>query len=98
MELKASAGCMRGVRPFFFSFLQRRVLHICTDSQMGLREREQEEAAKKEEARQARLFEAEAEAERSKAMKEASSFGGCYSALASTVLNLLPQKVPPSHP
>jgi len=57
------------------------------------REREAEEAAKKEEARQARLFEEEAEAERTKAMKEASSFGGCYSALASIVLNLLPQKV-----
>jgi hypothetical protein len=57
------------------------------------REKEEEVASKKAEARQSRVFEEEAEAERRKAMKEASSFGGCYSALASTVLNLLPQKV-----
>ena len=40
-----------------------------------------------------RLFEEEAEAERQRAMKEAASFGGCYPALVTTLLHLLPQKV-----
>lgn len=44
-------------------------------------------------ARAARIFEEEAEAERQRAMREAAEFGGCYPALVTTLLHLLPQTV-----
>lgn len=44
-------------------------------------------------ARDARIFEEEADAERRKAMRDSASFGGCYPALVTTLLHLLPQKV-----
>lgn len=54
--------------------------------------RSDDSAAKAMEARDARIFEEEAEAERQRAMQEAASFGGCYPALVTTLLHLLPQK------
>lgn len=45
--------------------------------------------------RAAKLFEEEAEAERRRALREAANFEGCYPALVTTLLHLLPQKVNP---